>query len=240
MPKLSTEEAWGYIQKKKKEKGYIQLRTYFLDISKTQGYIDCIKKLRKKYNIPNGGFSKTDHTDYLKWSRKYRGTYWEKVSTDVHKLCKKFFFPKEWQKAIMESVFHDSKDISDLEFGTTSGMCIVSDLTQKRRSDFPVSIEINPYASQRAIIDFIKISFTNEIEPRLEHYRNKNSKVGKYRSKNVDIQKRDDFIYKNQHIPRKELIKMVEKKFGRELSEPINQGSIGKIILIENKKRKDV
>ncbi len=240
MTNSDSQKAWDYLKKKKNEQGHLHFRNYFLDISKTESFLVCIKNLRKKYNIPQNGFSKIRHTGFLAWSKKYNETYSQRIYEDIYKVCKQFFFPKEWWKAIMESLFHDSVDVSDLEFGTTSGMCIVSDLSKKRRIDFPVTIEINPYASQRQILDFIKISYTNEIKPILMKYRSEKSKVRKFKSKNTDIQKRNEFIYKNQNLPRKELISAVKEKFGKQLSESIDQGSIGKIVFLENKKRKDV
>ena len=52
---------------------------------------------------------------------------------------------------------------------------------------------------------------------------------------NVDCFYRNDLIYKNRHLPRKEIMQMVSKKFGKIL----DYGHISKIISLEKKRREN-
>lgn len=100
--------------------------------------------------------------------------------------------------------------------------------------NYPIVIHISPYASQRDITDYIRKTYTKEIKPIQEKYKNKNIRLGKIKIKDIKIQERNEYIYKNKHLPRKEISSLVVKKFG----EYIDYGHIGKIISNINKKRK--
>ena len=230
-----SQKAWGYVQKKKTEQGYIHLYNYFLEISRTEKFSKSIRSLRKKYKIPPEGFSKIDHNDFLRWSEKHNETFSKKIFNDVYKLCEGFFLPKEWWKAVMEALFHDSEDITDLGFGSVPGLCIVSTKEGKRNKSYPVSLEISPYASKRDIINFIEITYSNEIEPKQKRYRKEASRIGKVKSKNIDTQRRNDFIYKNRHLSLVEIRKLLAKK-----KIFMDDGHIAKIRSLEEKRRKDV
>lgn len=229
-----SQEMWDYHYKKLNDKGYKRLYNYFLDISKTKPFSDQIRRLRKKYDIPKDGFSKTDHTGFVEWSDKHNQTYSKPLFQEVYEICEKFFLPKEWWKAVMEAVFHNSEDPNDLGFGTTSGLCVIDDLGTESK-DYPVAIRINPYASERDILEFVKLTYQHEIKPKLKKYRNKASLVDKVKTKNPEIQGRNDFIYKNRHLPLKEIRSMLGKK-----KIFLDDGHISKVISLERKKRKDV
>lgn len=130
------------------------------------------------------------------------------------------------------------------------GLFVVSDVVGEKeepfgelvqQSDdmaFPIAIRISPYATQRDLIDFVKSEaiWKNEIQFLQDKYRSKDIKIGKIKSKNEKIQKRNDFIYEHKDLPRKEIMSMANRKFGIN----IDYGHIGKIISLENKKRKEL
>lgn len=100
---------------------------------------------------------------------------------------------------------------------------------------YPVSIKIHQEASQNDVIDYIKKNWS-VIKGLQGKYQNedkffslKNSKT----KENLKLKKRNDFIYENRNLPRREIMKMVNRDFGADL----DQGSIGKIISLECKKR---
>ncbi len=103
---------------------------------------------------------------------------------------------------------------------------------------YPVIIRINPYASQREIVDYIKKSYTRYIKPIQERYKDEEVNLGKIRKKKQSIQERNDFIYQNRRLPSKTIMRMLYDKYGPKSE--MDQGYIGKIISMEKKKRKEV
>lgn len=99
----------------------------------------------------------------------------------------------------------------------------------------PVIIRVSPYASQREIIDYIKKSYTSYIKPIQERHQDERVYLGKVRKKKQSIQKRNDFIYENRHLPRKEIMRLVTDSF----KETLDYGHIGKIVSLEKKKREN-
>ena len=100
---------------------------------------------------------------------------------------------------------------------------------------FPVRVDISPYASKRDILDFIRKNY-DRIKEIQDKHKIKVIKIGKIRSRKPHIQKRNDFIYKHRHLPRREIMRLVSKKF----NEVLDYGHIGKIISLEKKRRKEM
>jgi len=97
--------------------------------------------------------------------------------------------------------------------------------------NYPVVLLINPEVSQRQIQDFVSKNWEY-----IQSF-NKNKNVSPQRSKKKKIQKRNDFIYENKHLPRKEIMTKVADKFGSD--EILDYGYIGKIISLEKKRREN-
>jgi hypothetical protein len=115
----------------------------------------------------------------------------------------------------------------------------------KRKFEYyPIVIKINPAASQKDLIYFIKDSW-DFIQPYLEDYRAESSLLGKSKKKKEGVRERNDFIYKHQNLSLKEISTLLSKKT-RGMSKKdmniwhIDQGYISKIISMENKRRKNV
>lgn len=128
-------------------------------------------------------------------------------------------------------------DLEELCFLTTPNEVI--EIIKKHFDNYPVAIKIHPSTSLRDLIGYIKKNW-RYISFLLEEYKDKNSKLGKLRIRNQEIKKRDEFIYKKRRLSRKELASLVSKNFSKELSKPIDHGSVGKIISLEKKRRKKV
>ncbi len=97
----------------------------------------------------------------------------------------------------------------------------------------PVAIVVNPYMTQRDIIDFIKKTYKTSIEPIQKRYRKKNIKLKDSRKKSSKKQIRNDFIYDNCDLPLAELTSLVASKFG----DILDYTYIQKIIKKEKEKR---
>ena len=99
---------------------------------------------------------------------------------------------------------------------------------------YPVAIRIHTDASQRDIIAFIKANW-KIIEQYQKRYFNPKRKTSLKNSKtHVPKKERDAFIYEHRHLSHKRIMTLVREQFG----EPLDVGLIGKIISLEEKRRK--
>ena len=111
------------------------------------------------------------------------------------------------------------------------------DLNKEDIEHYPVSVRISPYASKRDILNYIE-RFYPYILHLQKDYKDTKIKIGKFKTRKSNIQERNDFIYKNRNLSRKEIMHLVGDKFGP--NAVIDYGYIGKIISMEKKKRKEV
>lgn len=99
----------------------------------------------------------------------------------------------------------------------------------------PVAICVNPYMTERDIIDFVKKTYKTAIEPIQERYRKKHLlKLKGSRTKSKKKQTRNEFIYRNRHLPISQLSSLVASSYGKVL----DQTYIQTIIRKEEEKRK--
>jgi len=110
------------------------------------------------------------------------------------------------------------------------------EMLENKLWEYPVVLRIHPDASQRDIMEYIKKHW-QQIKHYQDKYADRNKQASFKNSKtkeNSKIKKRDDFIYKNRNLPRKEIMRMVTDEFG----ETLDYGHIGKIISLRNKRKK--
>lgn len=225
---------------------YKKLWNYFLEIVKTNSFQSAIKTLREKYQIPPKGFKGRNISYYLppnEWKPKNKNLI-KKLDKELVGLCNKYSLHFiSWAEVISFYLFYNK--LKPRYDPNSSDLFLLSDLKLEknepyskeiRESDdaaYPIAIRISPYASERDILDYIKKIYNIAIKPAQECYINKNIKIGKIKSKNQIIQKRDEFIYQNRNKSGKEIKRLVSEKFGVDL--PYEY--IPKIIHRENKKR---
>lgn len=106
-------------------------------------------------------------------------------------------------------------------------------------NDNPIVLKIHPNMTQRDLVGYIQDHWAI-ISAYQDRYKNKKLKLGKIRTKNPNIKTRNDYIYKNRNKTRAEISSLVNLNFPQELSDSIDAGSVGKIISIEKKRRKEV
>lgn len=105
-------------------------------------------------------------------------------------------------------------------------------------SSYPVVINISTYANERDILDYISKTYMAIIKPIQDKYRRNDVIINKIRKKKAFISERNQFIWDNRKFPRKTIMKMVTDKYGA--NNTVDYAYIGKIISLENKKRKEV
>lgn len=111
-------------------------------------------------------------------------------------------------------------------------------ILNKNFNEYPVVLKLHPSISRRDLEAYVK-DYWHTIAFYLDFHKNQNAKLGKIKTRNPLIKKRDEFIYKNRKMDRKKLSNLVSSRFP-EISNSIDLGSIGKIISLERKRRKEV
>jgi len=214
---------------------------YYLEISKTDRFIALCKEARVKCGIPPTGYSTDDRSFYEKTGSESHRLF--KLSC---KICSDFKLTFLWADSIEQFILYNQierfGELDDL--GTcqvTNEMDIYKEPYGKWMGDnfnknFPLSVRISPYASKRDILDYVDKMYSEFIAPLQKRYKRKDVKIGKVKTKKQSITTRNDIIYENRHMPYKEIFRLLPK----EIRGNIDEGGIGKIISIENKKRKEV
>ena len=230
-----------------KSKGFQKMWNYFIEITKTDYFVNFIKDTRAKYGIPAKGFGPDDDNSFYIPPKGFNKL--PELHTDiVEKVCKKFklhYF--DYLDVVELYVLYDI--LQPLADANSCGLFRISDVVNEKEDPFgelfqqsddmayPVAIRISPYASQRDLVDFIKNKAVKKIILSYQDkYRVKDIRIGKVRSKKDNIQRRNEFIYQNKGLPRKQIMRMVTDKF----KETLDYGHIGKIVSLEIKKRKEV
>lgn len=249
---MDEKEYFDWIDSHEDTSGYKKFARYVKTVLSSDDFQSEVVKMRKKYNIPQDGFKPQNGTYSYppkQWEERDAKTTHKRLMKDIEHLSTKYHIPFLNGLSIFESyIFYSSKEyVTD-----TNGfnLCMISDLKEEYEDPFskkiqesdndmyPIAIRISPYASQRDILDFTKKIYKHHILPLQTRYKDKKVKIGKLRKKNEHVQKRNKFIYKNRHLPTKEISTLIRKEFGAK--HIIDEGHLGKIISLERKKRKEV
>lgn len=111
----------------------------------------------------------------------------------------------------------------------------VINILKNNYKKYPVVISIHPDTSQNDLIKYIK-SHWDSIAFYSYFSKDKKSKMGKTKTKNIAIKNRDEFIFKNRDKTGKEIGRLVLEKF----KESLPYEYIPKIIFREKKKRQEL
>lgn len=209
--------------------GHNKLVNYLKEIIKEKPFKKEVEEIRKKYNID------------LENSKNFNGT--GDLMDDIVLLLNKYHLEFECFDFMMFYVTHNefaeelvgnmlfTEDIVD----TKDNLLGTGNPTVEKL--FPVVIRVSPYASERDIVDFVRKTYFDFIEPIQAKYRSKTT-LGKVKNKKVFIQERNEFIYQNKDLPRKKIMELITDKYGADKT--VDYAYIGKIISLEKKKRKEV
>jgi hypothetical protein len=180
----------------------------------------------------------------------------QEINNKLMELCKKLhlhFF--DYYEVFEQHLFYNFSPNTTMGHTLSYNLCRLEDVVDEKREykmereggdvyegsfeeaddiAYPLAIRFSPYASQRDIIDYIK-----KMYPLIKEYQDslvdKNVKLGKVKTKNKDIQKRNDFIYENKNKSLKEIRGLLAYK-----NTFLDDGHIAKIISLEKQKRKEV
>lgn len=230
MPKdfLSDETTSPEWQKKEQKKisqtsSQKKMWSYVKDLIERSVFRKDLREFRKKFNIPEQGYNKPDYQeqeveaqnkDYreslISFARKYKlGVLWEDVLE-----CYIFYndFHYKFSVDLMGSMV-DVEDVYSLLNENYENDTGVQEYIKQKSEQFPIAIFLNPYVSQRDVLDYIKNMFKVSIEPKLKQYREENVSLGKVRRKNSRVEIRDEFIFNNRNKSKKEITSLVAKEF---------------------------
>lgn len=209
-----------------------------------------VEIIRSKYCIPHPGFkgpeiknTDTNNFYYIQDREKFDNTSFYK---DVRQLCLNYALEHMWSWVIEDYILHNN--IESKVVGDSIIIFDVDSITGSRdnleymlytvKETHPVILLLNPYLSQRDMIDWIKRCHKTMIKPIQERNMIEGIKIGQIKKKKPGVKERNEFIILNKHLPRKVIMKMVGDKFGA--NSIIDYAYISKIISIENKKRKNL
>ncbi|MGM0438935.1 MAG: hypothetical protein ACQEP3_00650 [Patescibacteria group bacterium] len=242
-----------------------KLLTYLDHFIESDFFQKMVRETREELNIPKKGLNKSkDELTSCSWDKYIlyipeelkgdKGEILRFVNSQMGRAYEKFPVNDIRITAIFTVYIYYNLKIYKI-LNKTDNICSIEDIKQTIQEreglklnskeinrmigtdTYPVILKINPSASQRDIVSYIKDNW-KIIKYHLDKYENK-SKLGKIRSRDPKIKERDRFIYKNREKPYKEIVSLVQKKFP-EVSDSIDQGSVGKIISLERQRRKEV
>lgn len=255
MSNKSEHPAFKKVESFAKTQGFSKILNSLEDIVKTEKFQERILNLRQKYGITpteetalDVPFLSTHNVNFIELN-KGKGN--KRIDTsnstieltkDLESLCTDFGFTKSFLHIFETYLFRNQLDIRGFNY-QEYGMCIATDengkdVKQDVKEVFPVSIRIRAEASKRDILNYIEKMYTHDIEPIQKKYRNKNGFIGKSKKKNSNVQKRNDFVWQNRHLPLLKIQELVTKEFGTGFV--LDTGYISKIINTERKRRKEV
>ncbi len=230
-----------------KTQGVEKLWNYYLDLTKRKDFNDEVEEVRKAcVSLDKSGKRKVDYFNlsyrsiYLCIAWGLDGFAWEESIRD-YILEEKLTKPEAVDLCRILSL-----DILDDEFNPEESIIpSESDLIKALKpinllQNYPIVMLISPFASLRDIQDFVEKNYALTINLLKKIGVDTTSKVfiGKSKKKKKGIQDRNELIYKNRHLPRKEIMRLVADKLG--YNAVIDYGYIGKIISTEKKRRKEL
>lgn len=232
-----------------KAQGLKKMEQYISDLCKHESFKHQIQKARTRFNIPMNGFKL--HYDKRGYSEPFAKYISSKNQRELYlytreNLCKKFYLhPFYYADRLIHFILFNSDINNWTVYCEDGGVCQVREpiedgpgYDEYDNQYFPVAIRISPYATQRDLIDFIKNKTTwAHIADLQSKYQDEHLRLGKLRKRDSKIQERNEFIYKNRHLPFKKIAALLEKKYVEE-KHHLDEGAIGKIISLETKERK--
>jgi hypothetical protein len=233
-------------------KGFGKLWQYLRAIVESDEFQKRILGLRERYRIPKEGFETpadrpwTHPIETWEFSGKHpeQRALMSEIRVITKNLCREYsLLPRDWAGVFEDYLFYNRLFLN-LE-PSARNLCFVADATTNRdgvgheiddddRRAFPVVLHINPYASERDVIDYVKKVFKPEIESVQNAHKKADVKIGKFRKRKESVRKRNALLYKNRHSSNKQAAKLAREQHP---DAPIKASSVGKTIEREKKRR---
>lgn len=238
--KSELESFQGLIQS---TKSYTKTLNYIKGLLDDPVFQKEVGQLRAKYNLPDKGLSEILYEDYGDRLVIVDPEHLRKTPVflqDVCVLAEEYGLDFLWGHLLHHYVVYnnldvwsyvlplevvDIKKLCDLERNPDQDFGLVEYEAQlqylkDRAQTHPIALLINPYASQREIVDFVKKLYKHDIQPLQDRYKKPKARLGKIRKRSELVRERNRFIYANRHLSSKELAVLVFRKYNQMLEYP--------------------
>ena len=231
-----------------KTQGYLALKNFFADVQKREAFRATIATLRKKWGLPKEGFGleESAKTESASFIHSLGGRQFSELVTEIDALCNQFELHPPTYGVMVRNIFlygqvvHHNDLRQNLILVEDSGKIAILSREHERMWDnhyYPILLRISPYASKRDILDFVDRCYITALKPLQNNYKKPEVKIKKIKKTDAATQERNEFIYQNRQLPRKELMKLGIKKFSMNFPD---HGAVSKIISLEKKRREEV
>jgi hypothetical protein len=224
----------------------IDLKTegYIEQLITSPEFIDPIQTIRGLSGIPKAGFD-ISLFDKLVIANKHPRIPKQIKKVDIfvkliNNLLLKYGFSHEWFDFFSDYVLFNF--IGDTRFKRQIFLLNLGHKNKKSDEHMtllkesiiqnPIAILLPPFVSQRDIYDFISSNW-QKIEGMKKKYNKKIIKISSIRKKNERVKRRNQLIYKNRSLRKKDLTAIVFDKFG----DTMDYTYLSKIIRSEKRKR---
>lgn len=167
----------------------------------------------------------------------------------IQSLIRVYFFHNVIPEALLKTAVDEENLCKIVDFNEDMLEECISDSSlkkiylqhvQKENYYFPIALKINPRASKRDVLKFIEKNWVT-IHRKLSKYDDRYGKLGKVKSKNPLITKRNRLILKHNDKSYSEIRKILKDNgIPMELIDRVDEGSVGKIRSIDRQRRKEV
>jgi hypothetical protein len=241
-------------QNTQKSQGHKKIWNYFLDLSKTTEFKNEIlgfrAELAKIREMKNSIESYKKYKDYINKIDSFAirnsldPNYWQET-LEIYISENELNEPEGIDVCRILSIAELSESLenineSELSYSITPMSDVIENYNKTKNiyENYPIVILVHRQATLRDINDFISKNFDLAITPLKKAFSDKKVlDIGKSKRKSTTIQKRNEYIYENRSLSRKEIVGLVSKKFGK--AHILDYDYVGKIIREEKRKRKD-
>lgn len=207
---------------------------YYKHLTKTEEFLNDISKIRKICKIPEKGYAPRNSAPPHEW------IYHKKYFNEREKILNKYnLYSGHWWIPLDYFIFYSKLTKPDIFSGELLTLTDINEFWSKESakhftSFYPLLIGVNPYASLRDMLDWIRTNY-RYINSFQNLEKKKGNRISNYRMRRPEKERRNDYIYKH----RKKSLKNIEESLGK-LGFDMDQGLISKIISLESKRRKKV
>lgn len=199
--------------------GHIKLQTYLENIVRKEDFITDLKKIRAELKLPENGIDTVAENtagsfNFHKEEKLFSLIDWlvDKHEMGIFKSAKiPLAYLVIYDKIVLPE-YYDVCSVQDVRRSDWSknmyGETLYSDSTH------PISIRVNPHASEREIIDFVKHHYKKYIQPLQTLYKNRRSTIGKNRKRENKSIMIADFVYEHRELPLEEISQKMKAEIG--------------------------
>lgn len=222
-------------------------RLYVRKLLLSKKFRERIQEFRRLFSIPDNGYAKKDLVPLqLPWGEVVKVEpmlFSKQFSYEAFRLagiqlCGEFGLDEAWfVTSIKPYILRGKPRFPSIRaphgfcvaydlYARLTAKCEEYDLTREIRYDSlvedtkhrPIAILISPYASGRDVVEFIKKSYRQKIEPCQLQYRRHNISLGRNRIRVNENMAIYELILAHPKLPRKTVQQMIKKRAGKTVS----------------------